>query len=156
MNKLMTALFMIVMSFIVVAFFTISNESKAGIFSDIADAFTGHVEDIRDRVLVDDEVVGGKILKTATFVGDDSIHWTKGEVSIVELDGNKFIQTHSNFDNGLAPDLYIYINDREVEISKLKKGNGSQVYVLPRGIEVDQIEIWCKRFDELMGTATFK
>ena len=63
MNKILYTAMSFVGIMLTVAFFTISGESKAGIFDDIRDAFTGHVEDVKDRYLTDDQFFTGVTAK---------------------------------------------------------------------------------------------
>ena len=164
-----------------VAFFTISGESKAGIFDDIRDAFTGHVEDVKDRYLTDDQIVTGVTDKESTFTwSSDSIHYVDGGVKIVKnpITGKLFVQLNEDFSAGLAPDLYIYaakghiksdaqfVNGEKIELGKLVKGSGASYYEISQEIvemysdpmfanEPFSIVIHCKRFNEPMGAAHF-
>ena len=68
-------------------------------------------------------------LTTAVFreddPGNDAAHWVKGSVSIVEMDGEKYVQLNEDFEAGLAPDLYIYISTigvADVETYMYKSG----------------------------------
>ena len=155
------------------AMFAVAAPAQAGIFDKITDAVTGHVTDIKDRITHDDEYVSGTIVTSAKFRGDDvgrdPAHWTDGTVSLVERDGVRYLQFADDFNNGLAPDLYIYVADRKVvdegsfwaaetvEVSKLASGSGAQFYELPADFSVSsdfEVVIWCKRFGAFMGAAT--
>ena len=67
-----------------------------GLSGTVRDAVEGHVTDITERVTVADEVASGDVLTTAVFreddPGNDAAHWVKGSVSIVEMDGKKYVQ----------------------------------------------------------------
>ncbi len=174
MNKILTAAVSFVVIMLTVAFFTISNESKAGIFDKISDAFTGHVEDVKDRLLTDDTFAEG-IKKKMSFAdwSSDSIHYVNGSVGIVEnKDGQKFVQLNEDFSAGLAPDLYVYIapghidsdaefvNGKKIELGKLTKGSGASFYEIPGYLndyadEKFSVVIHCKRFNEPMGSFHF-
>ena len=143
-----------------------------GLSGTIRDAVEGHVTDITERVTVADEVASGDVLTTAVFreddPGNDAAHWVKGSVSIVEMDGKKYVQLNEDFEAGLAPDLYIYVSTSatpivdeksffattQLELNKLGKGSGASFYEVPAGIKPAQVTIWCKRFSQFMGSAT--
>ena len=168
MNKLLTVLATIVTMFTAIAFFTISNESKAGWFDTIRDAVTGHVEDVIDRQK-DDSFIEGISKKASTFSwSSDSIHYVDGSVSIIEKDGQKYVQLGEDFKAGLAPDLYIYlapghidsdadfVNGEKIELGKLVKGSGASFYKIPSSLDGKfSVVIHCKRFNEPMGAAHF-
>lgn len=175
MNKILTAAISVVVIMLSVAFFTISTESKAGIFDDIRDAVTGHVEDVKDRYLTEDEFVeGDKKLFSVADWSSDSIHYIDGAASIIEdKNGTKFVQLEEDFKAGLAPDLYVYLakghidSDAEfvntsmkIELGKLTKGSGASVYEIPGYLnsyagEKFSVVIHCKRFNEPMGSFHF-
>ena len=143
-----------------------------GLSGTIRDAVNGHVADITERVTVADEVASGDVLTTAVFreddPGNDAAHWVKGSVSIVEMDGKTYVQLNSDFEAGLAPDLYIYVSTSatpivdersffattQLELGKLVKGSGASFYEVPGGLKPIQITIWCKRFSQFMGSTT--
>ena len=174
MNKILYSAMSVVAIMLTVAFFTISNESKAGIFDDIADAFTGHVEDVKDRYLTDDQFAEG-VKKKMSFAdwSSDSIHYVDGSVSIIQNeDGQKFVQLNEDFSAGLAPDLYVYlapghitsdaqfVNGKKLELGKLTKGSGASFYEISKLLNSYQDEkfsvvIHCKRFNEPMGSYHF-
>ncbi len=174
MNKILYAIGSFVTILLTVAFFTISNESKAGIFDDISDAFTGHVEDVRDRYLTDDQFAEGNKKKMSyADWSSDSVHYVDGSVSIIEnKDGEMFVQLNEDFKAGLAPDLYVYlapghidsdadfVNGRKIELGKLTKGSGASFYDIPGYLtsyadKKFSVVIHCKRFNEPMGSFHF-
>ena len=132
-------------------------------FGDIFDAFKGHIEDIEDRQK-DDQFINGEIISKAKFeYTKDSIHWAEGSLEIVNNNGKKYIQLLSDFDSGLAPDLYIFTSNKEIKtqsdldaaekmnLKKLYKGSGASYYEVSGDIK--SIVIWCKRFNQFMGSA---
>ena len=173
MNKLLTAAVSVVVIMITVAFFTISNESKAGIFDSIKDAIVGHVEDAKDRYLVEDKFINGdkKLFSVADW-SSDSVHYIDGAASIINKDGQKYVQLEEDFSAGLAPDLYVYlapghitsdaqfVNGDKLELGKLKKGSGASFYEISKLLnsyagEEFSVVIHCKRFNEPMGAFHF-
>ena len=149
------------------------SQVRANIFTDAFDAITGHVEDINDRLNHEDTYVSGDAVAISRFrdtdVGRDAIHWADGTVSIVsDDDGKWFVQLHSDFNTGPAPDLYIYLAERKVydegsfwaadpvELAKLSSGSGAQHYELTGPVDVVEVIIWCKRFGAFIGAATLE
>lgn len=175
MNKIILILVAFIMFILTFAAWDIRNnniisisKANASIFSDIRDAIKGHASDIKDRILIDDEYATGMTEQTAKFeyTQDDGIHWAKGSVSLVKDVDKYYIQLNSDFEAGLAPDLYLYITNHSIvtnqkqfesskviEVAKLKKGKGATYYELPRMTKVKSIIIHCKRFNEFMGSA---
>lgn len=178
MNKLLYTLIGIVGMFLTVAFITISSESKAGIFDDIRDAVTGHIEDAKDR-FKDDQFATGITITESTFSwSSDSIHYANGGVKIIKnpLTNTFYVQLNEDFSAGFAPDLYIYaakghitsdaqfVNGEKIELGKLVKGSGASYYEISKDLvnmysdrkdEKFSIVIHCKRFNEPMGAAHF-
>ena len=171
-NKILYSLMSFVAFMLVIAFFTISGESKAFSWSDIKDAVTGHVTDVKDRLKDDQFVNGIEISKSSNPWSSDSIHYVEGSVSIVKKDGDLFVQLNEDFAAGLAPDLYIYlaaghidsdaefVNNKKIELGKLIKGSGASYYKIPKFLtkyhtSPFSVVIHCKRFNEPMGAFHF-
>lgn len=166
MNKILYTLSAFIVFMIGVAFFTISNESKAFSFNDIKTAITGHIDDAVDR-FKDDQFVNGVTTKSSSFtLTKDSIHWAEGNVFIVEKDNKKYVQLGNTFEAGLAPDLYIFTSSKIISsqhdvdvaskdnLQKLVKGSGASFYEVSGDIK--SIVIWCQAFNQWMGTAIIK
>ena len=130
---------------------------------DVFDAITGHIEDIEDRQK-DDQFIDGEIIKSGKFTNvKDSIHWAEGSLEIIKNETGTYIQLLSDFDSGLAPDLYIYTSDKilknqadidqnqKFNLTKLVKGSGASYYKVEGDIK--SIVIWCQRFNQFMGSA---
>ena len=88
-----------------------------------------------------------------------------GSVSIVNVNGKNYVQLNSDFEAGLAPDLYLYVSSAtpivdersffattQLELGKLGKGSGASFYEVPGGLKPIQVTIWCKRFSQFMGS----
>jgi len=75
------------------------------------------------------------------------------------VSGNS-VKLSSNFRFDGGPDVYVAIKKRGSKvklISKLRKNSGAQNYTLPKGSkksDVDQILLWCKKYNVPLGTAT--
>lgn len=103
---------------------------------------------------------------SGTFVGFDKIHNGTGTASIYSFESSsgegegevEAIKNILRFEEGFqvnnGPDLYVGFgkNGQYVkgsEISKLKGNIGSQNYVIPAGVDIDQYDsvwVWCKAF----------
>ena len=139
----------------------------------VSDVIVGHVNDIKAR-LSDGQTVQGRVLKTGeidtTAEGQDGLHWSSGNWSLVDVDGVLFLQSAENFRSSPAPDLHVYISENpairdnyqfsndQYEIGPLLKPNGAAFYRLdftdPK--RVQSILIWCKRFSEYIGSVDLK
>ena len=137
---------------------------QVSFIDDIFDAVKGHIEDIEDRQK-DDSFINGEIESNWKFkYTKDSIHWAEGSAEIVNHNGTKFIQLLSDFDSGLAPDLYIFTSSdiiktqedldktKKQNLRKLIKGSGASFYQIDNS-DIKSIVIWCKRFNQFMGSA---
>lgn len=95
-----------------------------------------------------------KKIASGSFVGFDKIHNGKGEASVYELDGKKFLRFEEGFDVNNGPDLYVGFGSggeyvKGSEISKLKGNVGAQNYELPEDFSLenfDSVYVWCKAF----------
>ena len=139
----------------------------------VSDVIVGHVNDIKAR-LSDGQTVQGRVLKTGEIdtsaEGQDGLHWSSGNWSLVDVDGVLFLQSAENFRSSPAPDLHVYISENpaikdnyqfsndQYDIGPLLKPNGAAFYRLdftdPK--RVQSILIWCKRFSEYIGSADLK
>lgn len=109
------------------------------------------------------EVMPKKIVE-GSFVGFDKIHNGRGEISIYELDGKRFLRFEEGFNVNNGPDLYVgfgykgeYVKGSE--ISKLKGNIGAQNYDLPEDFSLenfDSVYVWCKAFSVPFIKADFK
>lgn len=143
---------------------SIVSGANAGILDDIKDAITGHAEDLYDRVLEDDTFITGIVIKSGEFTySKDSIHWANGSLDIIEKNGKTYIQLNKDFESGIAPDLYLFTSKSEIKtqgdvdistkdnLIKLTKGSGASFYEVKGDFK--SVVIWCKRFNQLMGSA---
>ena len=177
MNKLLTAATTFVVFMLTVAFFTISNESKAGIFDDITTAITGHIDDAKSRINSTDTFIVGKTIASGSFRSDDAgqdfAHRGSGDVSIIKKDGSYYLQLGDNFTTTPGPDYHIYVSTTTgidtkakfkaattYEIAKLSQGVGAHFYKLdiPFYIDIESfdsasITIWCKAFGAFITSA---
>ena len=139
------------------------NYTEMSFLDDIGAAISGHIEDYKNRNK-SDEFVNGLIESKLEFTySKDSIHYANGSAEIIYKDGIRFIQLLSDFEAGFAPDLYILTsndliktqedldNAKKDNLQKLKKGSGASYYQVEGDFK--SVVIWCKRFNQLMGSA---
>ncbi len=154
-------------------------KAKAGIFDNVKDAVTGHVDDIKSRFDKDRPILeysAEDVIKIGTIdedaIGQDFFHNAKGTVTIINIDGMNYLVLSENFDSSPGPDYHVYISedmkiidesgfeqDSQIELGKLKYGNGFQFYQIPVTIDVLKINsflLWCKKFGAYIGSADLK
>jgi Electron transfer DM13 len=116
------------------------------------------------------------IVKSGTFVAGE--HDTKGEVRIFAVDGNNYLELDKAFTTSSSgPDLYIILHRSDdvlattvppaypikaadyVIIDRLQKYSGSQRYLIPKNIQLENYQsavIWCRQFNATFGTAKLR
>jgi hypothetical protein len=141
--------------------------------AQLIDAIRGHIQDLivrfDDHQKIEGEVIKrGQIDKTAK--GQDLIHNSSGEWSVIRVGNQLFLQSSENFRSSPGPDYHVYISSKaaikdndefsaqQIEVSRLKKPNGAAFYLLPtqNPEEVSSMLIWCKQFKEYIGSADFR
>lgn len=78
-----------------------------------------------------------------------------GQVRIVRIGADRFVR-FENVDIAGAPDMYVYLSDRNdgnpgtfVDLGKLKATNGSFNYAIPASVDLASIRsvvVWCRQF----------
>ncbi|QWE22585.1 DM13 domain-containing protein [Polynucleobacter sp. AP-Jannik-300A-C4] len=138
--------------------------------AQILDAIRGHVQDLRARTEEHQKIEGiilkrGQIDKNAK--GQDLIHNSSGEWSLVKVGNQLFLQSSEDFRSSPGPDYHIYISSKpaikdndgfssqQIEVSRIKKPNGAAFYLLKteNPEDVSSMLIWCKQFKEYIGSA---
>lgn len=95
-----------------------------------------------------------EIKQTGSFEGFDSIHYGSGDVVVIGTEEGLVVRFEDNFNVANGPDLFVgFGKDGEykkgTEISKLKGNIGSQNYLLPDDVNLEdynEVWIWCKAF----------
>ena len=142
-------------------------KSDAGILDTIKETVTGHVNDIKDRLVKEDEFITGKVIKFGQIdtnsIGQDLIHNSAGSFTIIETENGEFyLQLNDDFKSSLGPDYHVYVGNRIiheedqfdgsfVELGKLKNGSGASYYKLDSA-NYSEVLIWCKRFGAYIGS----
>ncbi len=138
--------------------------------AQLLDAIRGHAQDLKSRFESNQKVEGdilkrGQIDKNAK--GQDLIHNSSGEWTLVKVGDQLFLQSSENFRSSPGPDYHIYISNKpaikdndefssqQVEVSRIKKPNGAAFYLLKtqNPEDVNSVLIWCKQFKEYIGSA---
>lgn len=137
--------------------------------AQLLDAIRGHVQDIKSR-FEDNQKVEGEILKRGQIdknaKGQDLIHNSSGEWSLVKVGNKLFLQSSDDFKSSPGPDYHIYISSKpaikdndefssqQIEVSRIKKPNGAAYYLLKteNPEDVSSMLIWCKQFKEYIGS----
>jgi hypothetical protein len=141
--------------------------------AQLLDAIRGHAKDLRvrfdDHQKIDGELIKrGQIDKTAK--GQDLIHNSSGEWSVLKVGNQLFLQSSENFRSSPGPDYHVYISSKsaiqdnnefsvqQIEVSRIKKPNGAAFYLLPtqNPDDVNSMLIWCKQFKEYIGSADLR
>ncbi len=107
------------------------------------------------------------LLTSGQFVTVDQSHPTTGTARIVEKDGQRILEFDGAFDTARGPDVQVLLykgdsvpaslaEDDYVYIADLKSFEGSQGYVLPADINLEDygsVAIWCAEFNVTFGYA---
>ena len=141
--------------------------------AQILDVIRGHVQDIRVRFDAHQKIEGdlikrGLIDKNAK--GQDLIHNSSGEWSVIQVGNQLFLQSSEDFRSSPGPDYHVYISSKsaikdndefsvqQIEVGRLKKPNGAAFYPLKiqNPDEIRSVLIWCKQFKEYIGSADLR
>jgi hypothetical protein len=141
--------------------------------AQLLDAIRGHVQDIRVR-FEDHQKIEGDLIKRGLIdknaKGQDLIHNSSGEWSVIQVGNQLFLQSSEDFRSSPGPDYHVYISSKsaikdndefsvqQIEVGRLKKPNGAAFYPLKiqNPDEIRSVLIWCKQFKEYIGSADFK
>ena len=141
--------------------------------AQLLDAIRGHAQDIKSRFKYNQKAEGeilkrGQIDKNAK--GQDLIHNSSGEWSLVKVGDQLFLQSSEDFRSSPGPDYHIYISSKsaikdndefsaqQIEVSRVKKPNGAAFYLLKtqNPEDINSMLIWCKQFKEYIGSADLR
>lgn len=141
--------------------------------AQLLDAIRGHVQDLKVR-FDDHQKIEGDIIKRGQIdknaKGQDLIHNSSGEWSLVKVGDQLFLQSGEDFRSSPGPDYHIYISSKpaikdndefssqQIEVSRIKKPNGAAFYLLKtQNLEdINSMLIWCKQFKEYIGSADLR
>lgn len=141
--------------------------------AQLLDVIRGHVQDIKSR-FADNQKVEGEVLKRGQIdknaKGQDLIHNSSGEWSLIKVGNQLFLQSGEDFKSSPGPDYHIYVSSKpaikdndefsaqQIEVSRIKKPNGAAFYLLKtqNPEDINSVLIWCKQFKEYIGSADLK
>lgn len=141
--------------------------------AQILDVIRGHVQDIRVR-FDDHQKIEGDLIKRGLIdknaKGQDLIHNSSGEWSVIQVGNQLFLQSSEDFRSSPGPDYHVYISSKsaikdndefsvqQIEVGRLKKPNGAAFYPLKiqNPDEIRSVLIWCKQFKEYIGSADLR
>ena len=141
--------------------------------AQLLDAIRGHAQDLKSR-FEDNQKVESEILKRGQIdknaKGQDLIHNSSGEWSLVKVGNQLFLQSSDDFRSSPGPDYHIYISSKpaikdndefspqQIEVSRIKKPNGAAFYLLKtqNPEDINSMLIWCKQFKEYIGSADLR
>lgn len=100
---------------------------------------------------------------------NDPIHWGKGGLKLYKGKHSRELYFESDFQVGPGPAFYVYLSEsaditsnddfkraHSIQISPLKSFRGSQVYDIPKKLDLRKIKsvvIWCRSFGQLITSA---
>jgi hypothetical protein len=141
--------------------------------AQLLEAIRGHVQDLKvrfddHRKIEGDIIKRGQIDKNAK--GQDLIHNSSGEWSLVKVGDQLFLQSSEDFRSSPGPDYHIYISSQpaikdndefsaqQIEVGRIKKPNGAAFYLLKtqNPDDINSMLIWCKQFKEYIGSADLR
>jgi len=106
---------------------------------------------------------GRMTLPHGDFTGANH-HKVSGTYQVTEKDGKRYLVLGPDFSLDNAPDPYIVLTgtgmgsgERTLNLGKLKHKNGGSTFEIPGGQELsgyDQVIVWCKKFNVVLGQAT--
>jgi len=95
-----------------------------------------------------------------TFTGKSN-HVTSGQVKLVTKGGKTYVELQSDFEFDGAPDPKVALGrdgyDPATLLGKLGRNSGAQSYEVPAGMNIDgvnEVWIWCEKFNVPLGVAT--
>jgi Electron transfer DM13 len=113
--------------------------------------------------------VTSKTTAASTLASGDfqkSEHPTSGNAQIVMQSGKKYLKFDRSFQSDSGPDLFVvlhrqaspknYDRDDYVNLGRLKKVSGQQMYIIPNGVNIGHFKsvvIWCRKFNATFGFA---
>jgi hypothetical protein len=141
--------------------------------AQLLDAIRGHVHDLKVR-FDDHQKIEGEVIKRGNIdknaKGQDLLHNSSGEWSVIKVGNQLFLQSSENFRSSPGPDYHVYISSKsaikdneefsvqQIEVGRLKKPNGAAYYLLKtqNPEDINSMMVWCKQFKEYIGSADLR
>ena len=105
-----------------------------------------------------------KPIVSGNFVASE--HPTTGMAQVIMMNGKNYLKFDGTFKSDPGPDLYVllhrqatpkdYKREDYINLGRLKKVTGSQMYAIPADIDVSTFKtavIWCRQFNATFGFA---
>jgi Electron transfer DM13 len=115
-------------------------------------------------VSVASKIAADTVLASGDF--EKSEHPTSGKAQIAIQNGKKYLKFDSSFKSDTGPDLFVILHRQNapksytkadyVNLGRLKKVSGQQMYSIPSGVDVTKfksVAIWCRKFNATFGFA---
>ena len=126
-------------------------------------------DSLPDRVMDDAMPAGPRALASGRFSDADAVHKGEGAATLYRLDDGSAALRFEDFRVTNGPDLYVWVSDagpgatsddiknsKTIELAPLKGNVGSQNYILPADVNLDEVRsvvIWCRAFGVLFSQA---
>ena len=144
---------------------------------DVKTIVGGHIDNFSNRWNVKHQVFEGETIRFGKFcsndVGQDFAHRThRGTASVVlGEDRQAYVQFSKDFESTIGPDFHVYISEssgiidvatfKSEEMTELWKSRNTlgATFCEIKGInpaDINYVTIWCKRFNEFIGSADLK
>ena len=109
------------------------------------------------------------LLSQGNFVTVEQDHPTEGTATIIEENGQRYLQFDENFTTARGPAVKVVLHNNNsvpvnlqeenyLTIAPLQSFDGTQKYLIPEDIDLDQyqsVAIWCEQFNVTFGYAAF-
>lgn len=113
-----------------------------------------------------ESVRAGEVLESGKFVTVDADHETRGTVEILKKENRVYVRLAEDFSTAEGPEVHLLLHKKSppigydggdyVSLGRLKSFDGTQVYLVPEGVALDQyvsVVVWCRKFNIVFGTA---
>ena len=117
--------------------------------------------------LLADDHLSDQVIAQGQFVTVEQDHPTAGKAIITEENGQKYLTFDDEFTTARGPQVKVVLHrdasvpvnlqeDSYIAIAPLESFDGTQKYLLPSSIDVDDyqsVAIWCEKFNVTFGYA---
>ena len=109
------------------------------------------------------------LLSQGDFVTVEQDHPTEGKATIVEENGQRYLQFDEEFTTAEGPAVKVVLHrnnsvpvnlqeENYITIAPLQSFDGTQKYLIPEDVDLEQyqsVAIWCEQFNVTFGYAAF-
>lgn len=121
------------------------------------------VDQTPGKVVVEESDAGvAKTTLTGTLKGQDDLHWGRGTIEVIDVNGTPILSFGEDFEVAIGPDLFVYLSPNAgseelgefASLGPLKANKGIQEYNLPDDYtSYKSVVIWCRAFGVKFATA---